>query len=408
MTDGTDREHAHEDVYDAEPEGPVEGPAEDQVAGADGYEPYYLGGSRKAKKRRGFSGCLAVLVALAIVVGGAYLVGTKGLHYLKDHLSKADDYSGTGHGKVLFEVKSGDSTTAIGQHLKAKGVVASVDAFVGAADGAKGIQVGFYQLKKQMSAAAAYQVLKNPKNIIKDTVTIPEGLRVADIVKILAAKTKYSAADFEAVLKHPSALGLPSYAGGKAEGYLFPSTYPFGPTEKPVDMLTDMVDRWKQAASDDGLVAGASKVGRTPAEVMTIASLIQAEGRGSDMPKVSRVIYNRLDGPGSKQGTNGLLQIDATVNYALNRTGVVAVTTEETQSTDSPYNTYLHPGLPPGPIDSPGDEAITAALHPAPGDWYYYLTVNLRTGLTKFGHTYQEFLGFKQEYDQYCTTSSRC
>jgi UPF0755 protein len=125
------------------------------------------------------------------------------------------------------------------------------------------------------------------------------------------------------------------------------------------------------------------------------------------MPKVSRVIYNRLDGPGDQQGTNGRLQIDATVNYALDRTGVVAVTEEDTH-VDSPYNTYLHPGLPPGPIDSPGDDAIKAALHPAEGPWYYYLTVNLRTGETKFGRTYQDFLEFRQEYAQYCTTSSRC
>jgi UPF0755 protein len=88
---------------------------------------------------------------------------------------------------------------------------------------------------------------------------------------------------------------------------------------------------------------------------MTIASLIQAEGRGDDMPKVSRVIYNRLDGPGRQEGTNGLLQIDATVNYALNRKGVVAVTTDERTTRDSPYNTYVHPGLPPGPINSPGE-----------------------------------------------------
>jgi UPF0755 protein len=381
--------------------------AADPYDEGEGYDPAYLGGARKAKKKRGLSGCLAVIVALAVVVGGAYFVGTKGFHYLKDHLSHSADYDGPGHGKVVFEVKEGDSTTTIGRNLKADGVVASVDAFVSAANGDKGIQVGFYQLKKEMSADEAYKVLKNPDNIVKDTVTIPEGLRVVDIVAILAEKTKYSVAQFNAALKNTAALGLPSYAQGNPEGYLFPSTYPFGPTEKPADMLKDMVDRWKQAASEDGLVSGAAKVGKTPGEVMTIASLIQAEGRGSDMPKVSRVIYNRLDGPGDQQGTNGRLQIDATINYALHRKGVVAVTEAETH-VDSPYNTYDNPGLPPGPINSPGDEAIKAALNPAPGDWYYYLTVNLRTGETKFGKTYQEFLGFRQEYEQYCTTSTRC
>ena len=400
--DGVEPDHTYAPDHDA-------GDADDEQPDSDeGYDPYYLGGARKAKKRRGFSGCLAVLVALAVVVGGAYFAGTRGFHYLKDHLSHSADYDGPGHGKVIFEVKDGDSTTTIGRNLKNDNVVASVDAFLSAANGDKGIQVGFYPLKKEMKAADAYKVLKNPDNIIKDTVTIPEGLRVADIVAILADQTKYSTAQFDAALKDTEAIGLPAFAKGNPEGYLFPSTYPFGPTEKPVDMIKDMVDRWRQAAAQHHLVAGAQEVGKTPAEIMTIASLIQAEGRGSDMPKISRVIYNRLDGPGSKQGTNGLLQIDATVNFALNRKGVVAVTTDETQNTDSPYNTYKYPGLPPGPINSPGDEAIDAALHPADGPWYYYLTVNLRTGETKFGVTYQDFLGFKQEYDQYCTTSTRC
>ena len=371
------------------------------------YDPYYLGGARKRKKERRFSGCLAVLVALVVVVGGAAFLGTKGFHYLKDHLQSAADYSGPGHGRVLFEVQDGDSTSAIGRNLKRQGVVASVDAFLNAAGGHTGIQVGFYQLKKKMSADDAYKVLSNPKNIVTDTVTVPEGLRVTDIVKILADKTKFSAADFRSALKDTSALGLPSFADGDPEGYLFPSTYGFGPKEQPADMLKDMVDRWHQADKQHKLEAGAQALGKTPAEIMTIASLIQAEGRGDDMPKVSRVIYNRLDGPGDQQGTNGLLQIDATVNYALNRKGVVAVTTEDLK-VDSPYNTYLNPGLPPGPINAPGDDAIEAALHPSNGNWYYYVTVNLRTGETKFAHTFAEAQQFKAELHQYCLTSDAC
>ncbi|MBO0847188.1 MAG: endolytic transglycosylase MltG [Nocardioides sp.] len=395
---------AYGDVDPIEASVPQEEPATEGTGGD--YDPYYIGGSRK--KKRGFAGCFAVLIALAVVLGGAYFVGTKGLHYLKDHLQQAADYPGPGHGQVLFQVRDGDTTATIGQNLKADGVVASVDAFIAASDNKNTIQVGFYHLKKKMAADEAFKILNNPKNIVTDTVTIPEGLRVTDVVSILAAQTKYSTADFQSALKDTSALDLPSYAKGNPEGYLFPSTYGFGPKETPVQMLKDMVDRWKQAAQEHDLVAAAAKVGKSPAEVMTIASLVQAEGRGSDMPKVARVIYNRLDGPGDRQGTNGLLQIDATVNYALNRKGVVAVTNAETQNTDSPYNTYIHPGLPPGPINSPGDAAIKAALHPAQGDWYYYVTVNLRTGETKFAKTYQEFLQLKQEFAQYCTTSTRC
>jgi UPF0755 protein len=398
--DGSAYDHQATDDHD------LTDPTQDQH-GPDHYRPSYLGAHRKTKKRRSFSGCFAVLVALVVVVGGAYYVGTQGYHYLKDHLSHPADYAGPGHGSVLFQVEQGDSVGAIGRKLQQRGVVASVDSFTQAANGSTAIQVGYYQLKKRMSGDEAFKVLSNPDNIVTTSVTIPEGLRVVDTVAILAAKTKFPRSAFEAALKDPTALGLPSYAKGNAEGYLFPSTYGFGPDEKPADMLKDMVDRWRQSAQENDLESGAEAQGRSPGEIMTIASLIQAEGRGSDMPKVSRVIYNRLDGPGDQQGTNGLLQIDASVNYALGRKGVVAVTTDDTH-VDSPYNTYAHPGLPPGPINSPGDAAIKAALHPADGDWYYYVTVDLRTGKTEFGHTYQDFLHFKDELAQYCTTSRRC
>jgi UPF0755 protein len=408
---------AHENTHDAETgTAPVTGDVglglghglghdgDDVDSGA--YDPAYLGGSRK--KKRGLSGCLAVVVALAVVLGGAYFVGSKGYHYLKDHLSSAEDYPGPGHGQVLFQVQSGDTVTEIGRSLKAKGVVASVQAFMDASNGKTGIQVGYYQLKKRMAAKEAFDVLINPKKILTTSVTIPEGLRVADTVAILAAKTKFSTAQFDQALQDTAALGLPPYAHGDPEGYLFPSTYGFGPKEKPADMLKAMVDRWRQAAQEDGLLAGAKAQGKTPGELMTIASLVQAEGRGSDMPKIARVIYNRLDGPGDQGGTNGRLQIDATVNFALHRKGVVAVTQDEIDNTDSPYNTYQVVGLPPGPINSPGDEAIKAAVNPADGPWYYYVTVDLKTGKTKFTDSYDTFLQYRQELKTYCETSDAC
>jgi UPF0755 protein len=256
-----------------------------------------------------------------------------------------------------------------------------------------------------MRAQDALAVLVDPKNIVTTSVAIPEGLRVVDIVDALVKKTSFKKGEFQKALKDP-AIGLPAYAKGNPEGYLFPATYAFGPKAKPVDMIKAMVDRWKQAAKQNDLEARAAALGYTPAQMMTIASLVQAEGRGDDMPKIARVIYNRLEGPGDKQGTNGRLQIDATVNYALGRKGVATVTTAETTGTDSPYNTYLNPGLPPGPIEAPGDAAIQAATHPAEGDWYYYVTVNLKTGETKFAKTYDEFLTYKKELQDYCDHES--
>ena len=367
-----------------------------------------VGGARR--KRRRFSGCLVPLLALAIVLALVVFGVTKGASWLKDQFESAPDYAGPGTGKVLLQVKPGDSSTVLCRAMKDKGVVASVDACISAANGnpdAGKIQVGFYSLKKKMKAADAIDVLVDPSNIKTDTITIPEGLRVVDIVKILAAKTKYDVADFDKVLKDPSTLGLPDYANGDPEGYLFPATYPFGPQETPEEMLKAMVDRWRQAADDANLESAASDLGYTPGELMTVASLVEAEGRGDDMPKIARVIYNRIENPDNGE-TNGLLQIDATVNYALNRKGTVAVTTDETQNTDSAYNTYINKGLPPGPIEAPGDQAIAAAAHPADGNWLYYVTVNLKTGLTKFTDNYDEFLTYKNELKSYCETSDAC
>ena len=361
------------------------------------------GGARR--KRRSVPGCLAVLVALAVVAGGAYVVVSRGVDAIADlFFSSAEDYEGPGRGRVTFEVVEGDVSAQICRNLKKEKVVASVDACIEAAtanpDSSK-IQVGSYRLKKEMAAADAIAILVDPANIVRNNVTIPEGLRLTDILALLAENTTHSVAAFEKVLQDPATIGLPDYAEGNAEGYLFPSTYDFGKSETPVTILTAMVDRWKQAADDADLEGAAADLGYTPAELMVIASLVEAEGRGDDMPKISRVIYNRLEG----EETNGLLQIDATVNYAAdNELG--AVPTTEDLEIDSPYNTYQNPGLPPTPIEAPGDAAIQAAANPAEGGWYYYVTVNLATGETKFAETYDEFLRYKDELRSYCETES--
>ncbi len=365
------------------------------------------GGRRR--KRRGVSGCLPVLVVLAVLGGMLYFGVTKGIDAVRDQFSEAEDFSGPGTGKVPFEVQSGDTAADIGRNLKNQGVVASVDAFLEEANAepkAAGIQVGFYTLKKEMSAEQALTVLIDPGNIVSNSVTIPEGLRVVDIVDILVEKTDFRRRAFEKALDDPEALGLPDYAGGNPEGYLFPSTYGFGPKETPESMLRTMVERWKQAAADADLEQAAAALDLTPHELMTVASLVEAEGRGDDMPKISRVIYNRLADPTGP--TIGRLQIDATVNYALDRS-LVAIPTTEDLEVDSPYNTYQVAGLPPGPIEAPGDAAIQAASNPADGNWLFYVTVNLETGETKFTESYDEFLSFKDELRSYCETESdRC
>lgn len=366
------------------------------------------GGRRRS---RSGGGCLKVGLVFAVVLGLIVAGGFVGYRELKERFADPEDYPGPGTGEVSFEVKQGDTITAMGRGLRELDVVASVDAFIEEANtdpDAASIQVGFYPMREQMSAADALAVLTDPANIVKNAVTIPEGLRVSDVTRVLAESTDFSRRQFNRALRQTEALGLPDYAEGNPEGYLFPATYDFGPNAKPIDMLKAMVDRWRQAAEEANLEGAAEDLGKTPAELMIIASLIEAEGRGADMPKISRVIYNRLDGPGDKGGTNGRLGIDAAIAYGLGLSPGSTELTPEQLAEDTPYNTRIREGLPPTPIEAPGDEAIAAAANPAEGGWYYYVTVDLSTGETRFYEDYDGFLEGRALYKQYCETSDRC
>jgi UPF0755 protein len=400
----------HEDDLDpADPGRPslFERDLEDQPEALDDQE-HAVASSDEPRRRGGLVSCLVVVVILAVLVGaGAFLVFT-GMDRVRDMFRGPEDYAGAGSGSVVFEVTSGDSTALIGRKLKDAGIVKSVDAFTEAATDepdAQGIQVGFYELRKKMPAEDALAVLVDPGNLLTSSVTVPEGLRVEDTVALLAEKTQIPVRDFEAALDKPASIGLPGYAKGNAEGYLFPATYDFPPNADATQVLSAMVARWQQAADEAQLEAKAAELGYTPGEVMIVASLVESEAnRDEDRGKVARVIYNRLE----TDATNGLLQIDATVNYALGRDLGLALTTEDLD-VDSPYNTRKFPGLPPGPIESPGDKAIAAATTPTEGDWVYYVTVNLDTGETKFTDDYDEFLQFKNvELAAFCDGSDRC
>ena len=383
---------------------------EEQGLGDDlGMREHHGGHRREKKKRRGF-GCVVMLVILGLLVAAMYVGLTRGVDWAKDYFADPEDYPGPGTGVVLVEVQPGQTATGIAGTLEDKDVVASAEAFIDiatsrAADASR-IQAGFYELRLKMSAAEALSLLADPANLKTVGIVIPEGFRVVDVVDRLVKETKLPKAQFQAALQDPAALGLPPYAGGNAEGYLFPATYAFAPNDTPASMLKAMVTRWRQAATEADLEGAAKTLGYTPAQLMTIASLVEAEGRGDDMAKIARVIYNRLENKGTA-GTIGRLQIDASVNYGLNRKLGVTLT-EEQRNKDTPYNTYLREGLPPTPIEAPGDEAIQAATHPAEGNWYYYVTVNLKTGETKFAETYDEFLGYKAEYTRYCQSSDAC
>ncbi|NRQ30766.1 endolytic transglycosylase MltG [Nonomuraea sp. NN258] len=215
-------------------------------------------------------------------------------------------------------------------------------------------------------------------------VTVAAGTRLSRLFAELSSRTGRPVAEFERAAADGAALGLPSYAGGKLEGFAFPGVYEFSPTAGPDEILRTMLTRFAAAAEDTGLVAGARRAGRTPLEVLTIASIVQAEaGRAEDMPKIARVIHNRLN-------RKMRLQIDSTVRYGLGEQATGTLRARDLKS-PSPYNTYQRVGLPPGPIGNPGEDAIRAALRPAAGPWLYYVTTDPANGITKFAATEAEF-----------------
>jgi UPF0755 protein len=339
------------------------------------------------QRRHGRFAVLISVLALVMLVTGAGLVVSGVGDKVRTSLTGPADYPGPGSGSVQVQVHPGDSSAAIGRTLRAADVVASVDAFVAAAraDGrSTSIQPGYYALKKQMSGQGALALMLDPAARVVTKVTVPEGLRLDETVKLLATKAGFSVADLEAALADPS-LGLPEAAAGRAEGYLFPATYDVTPDDTAASVLKAMVAQFDKVAASVGVDDGPVSAH----DVVTIASLVEAEARhAEDYGKVAQVIYNRL-------AKKMPLQMDSTVNYALKADKEIV--TFKDLEVESAYNTYKHPGLPPGPIGSPGKAALQAALSPTEGNWLYFVTVNPATGETKFTADYDEFLRFKQE-----------
>lgn len=359
---------------------------------------------RPRRRRRRIAGCAAVLVSLTVLVGLGTFAVVKGGAWLEDMFAPPPDYKGDGRGSVLVEVEQGDTSTEIAGTLHEEGVVASEEAFVDAAreePRATLIQVGFYDMARRMSAEAALQRMLDPDSIVTRAVTIPEGLTVEQTVRRAANETDLGRAELERAANRPQRLGLPAYSGGEPEGYLFPATYELPPNAHARELLRMMVARFEESAQRLDLRQEASSVGMSPHDVVTVASIVQREARNTaDFPKVARVIYNRLD-------RGMLLQMDSTVHYAVGKTGEVA-TTDEDRASSSPYNTYRFKGLPPGPIASPGDAALEAALNPAQGDWIYFVTVNIDSGETKFAETAAEHQQNVGELREFCRQSPKC
>ena len=244
--------------------------------------------------------------------------------------------------------------------------------------GSGGFQAGVYRVREHDSYAAVVKALHGRE--VSSELVIPEGFTVSQIAQRVGALPGHRAEAFLGVAQGGSIRSPFEPAGtNDLEGLLFPDTYTVTPGESDGAILTQMIDRFDQVASGMGLDSAPARVGISPYQAVIVASLIEREAKvASDRPLVAEVVLNRL--------AKGMrLQIDATVLYALGP-GHTTLSTADL-AVKSPYNTYQVTGLPPGPIANPGVAALQAALHPATGDYLYYVTVQA-DGKEAFSTTY--------------------
>lgn len=358
--------------------------SDDQVVEAGPSRP-----PRRPRKGR-HSSWLAVIVSIAVIGGlaAALIIASQGLlSRAGDFISAGpEDYPGPGTAETVpVVVSEGDSASDIALTLTAEGVVASAEAFVDAAardSASTGIQPGTYEMPQQLPAADALEILVDPSNRITDGVLIREGLRVEQTLEAFAEQTDLRLKKLREAAGKPQRIGLPSEANGDPEGFLFPATYEIQPSTTEAEALRAMTAKYSEVVAGLDIEAKAAELGVTPREIVIIASIIQAEARlPEDFAKVSGVIYNRLD-------DETTLNMDSTVAFANDVYSVF--TTDEQRAVDSPYNTYKVAGLPPGPINSPGADALEAALNPADVSYRYFVTRDLTTGETVYADTLDE------------------
>jgi UPF0755 protein len=364
----------------------------------------------RVRRRRKNSRNLILALLVVVIIAAAFI-------FSRLWHSWFGDYSGGGTDDVVIQVHDGDSTRAIGQTLQDSKVVASAQKFVDEArdnSAISSIQPGYYQMRTEISAADAVRRLTDPQNRVGKLV-IPEGRQLDDVQDV---KTNAVTEGIFTLISHascvqldgdrhcvsvdelrqvagsdsPSALNVPTWAeqqvramGGdhrRLEGLIAPGTFNINPAWAAQEMLAKLIGDSATQFSQRGLGDSPDGLSTSAYQTLIVASLVQHEAKPADFAKVARVIYNRLQ-------VHQKLEFDSTINYSLDRQEVA--TTDADRGRNTPWNTYLNEGLPKTPICSPGEQALAAAERPEPGDWLYFVTVDMQ-GTTLFTRDYQEHL----------------
>jgi UPF0755 protein len=357
------------------------------------------------RRRRLAAAVLAVLLLVGGVVGGGYL--------LYQEFFGVADYEGDGSATVVVQVADGATGAQIGGALQRADVVKSVEAFTRAAASEpriRAVQPGYYLMRNQMSGDAAVARLLDPATRVGqleirggvqlDDTSNPDGSTVPGVLSLISNATCaelggqrqcVSVDDLRSTMSDAdlTELGVPSWARDdvakaepkrRLEGLLVPGVYDVKPGAPALDVLQGLLSASVTRLESDGLVSGAREIGYTPYKVLIVSSLVEKEGITADMPKVARVLYNRL-------GAGQRLQLDSTVNYPLDLQALR--TNANDRAKPGPYNSYAVAGLPPTPIAAPGKAAIEAALAPADGPWQYFVRCQ-PDGASCFAETLEE------------------
>lgn len=330
---------------------------------------------------------ISLVTVAALLLGGGIAVAIS-YDSIKNYLSRfvIEDYNQEAGPETTITIVEGDDGAAVAKKMVEADIVKSFDAVYREMLNADfTIYPGTYAFPTKLSGAQALRILIEGKNRVVNQVTIPEGMRIQQIVPLVSEALGIDEAElFDAL---DSQMSRVDDRAPTLEGYLFPATYTFDPNVDAKTVISTMVDRMEAELASFGRELKDSH------DLLSLAALIQAEGKHEeDFFKISRVFANRLD-------KGMLLQSDPTVKYRYQ--GEQSNFTDGVKDASNPFNTYIYKGVPVGPVGNPGSLAIEAALRPADGNWLFFVAINLKTGETVFSETLAEHERAAELYRQW-------
>ncbi|MCX6449508.1 MAG: endolytic transglycosylase MltG [Actinobacteria bacterium] len=317
---------------------------------------------------------IVALLSGVLITGSA--ISIHNAYLLNDYLTS------TSASKAEILIEDGDTGVKISQKLYDAGVIKAAKVFYKIAlnqKRANSISPGIHEIDLKISAQAALEQLLDPARN-RGVFRFNEGLRKIEILDLLV-KSKLVVGQLSPTIK-PADI----FKTNNLEGFLFPANYSFAPATTTDQAIMQMLERFNLAAKTSKIDKGYGKF--SPFDLVTIASIVQAEGDVQDFTKIAQVIYNRL-----KIGMP--LQMNTTIEYAANLRGKIRLPYKQLEI-NSRYNTYKYQGLPPGPIGNPGQAALEAAVNPQIGDWLYFITVKPQE--TRFTKSITEFNIWADEF----------